>query len=195
MSEMDFDELDKELKPIQDRIAPLYVHPFYGLTELFAWLGRSNIALGIFTSGSAYHVVRNYGISLPVLGYTELYRNSQAGSQEMLSAFAERIKAVYGIANVAIITEGDVARTKPDPEGILKALDHLGLRPDEVIAIGDHPVDVAAASAAGVHLIGTTHGFSTAAELKAAGAVLTVSSLLDIPALIEVHNTGEKKLF
>ena len=37
LDHIDFDELNERLQPIQDRIAPLYVHPFYGLTELFGW--------------------------------------------------------------------------------------------------------------------------------------------------------------
>jgi hypothetical protein len=40
-----------------------------------------------------------------------------------------------------------------------------------------------------------THGFSTAADLKSAGAIRTVASLLEIPAIIEAHNSGESPLF
>jgi len=195
LEKLDFDELDQELKPVQDQIAPLYVHPFHGLTELFTWLGKNNIGLGIFTSGSAYHIVRNYGIALPVLGYTDLYLNETADNFEKLRAFTDRVKAVYGISQFVVINAEDVTRTKPDPEGILKALDKLGFKTDEVIAMGDHPVDIQAATSAGIHAIGTTHGFSTAAELKAAGAIHTVSSLLEIPGIIEAHNSGKAPLF
>lgn len=195
LQKVDFDELDRDLQPIQDQIAPLYVHPFHGLTELFSWLGQNTISLGIFTSGSAYHIVRHYGIALPALGYTDLYLNETADNIQKLNAFTERIKAVYGIPQFEVVSADDVTRTKPDPEGILKLLDRLNLKPDEVIAMGDHPVDMQAAAAADVHAIGTTHGFSTAAELKEAGAILTVGSLLDIPHLIEAHNSGEHPLF
>lgn len=195
LQNIDFDELDRSLQPVQDRIAPLYVHPFHGLTELFTWLGQNGISLGIFTSGTAYHIVRHYGISLPALGYTDLYRNDTVGNQEKLHAFTDRVKAVYGIPQFVAVTADDVTRTKPDPEGMLKALDLLGLSPEDVVSLGDHPVDMQAAKAAGVHAIGTTHGFSTAAELKAAGAIRTVDSLLTIPKLIEAHNSGKDPLF
>jgi len=195
LKNLDFDELDRDLQPVQDQIAPLYVHPFHGLTELFTWLGTNSTSLGIFTSGSVYHIIRHYGIALPVLGYTDLYLNDTVDNQQKLQAFTERVKAVYGLPEFAVITADDVSKTKPDPEGILKLLDRLELTPDEVVAMGDHPVDVLAAHAAGVHAIGTTHGFSTAAELKSAGAIRTVASLLEIPGIIEAHNSGESLLF
>jgi len=195
LSDIDFDELDRELQPIQDQIAPLYVHPFHGLTELFSWLGTNGISLGIFTSGTIYHIIRHYGIALPVLGYTDLYLNNVGDNQQKLQAFTERIKAVYGIPEFAIVTADDVTKTKPDPEGILKLIDRLEVTSNEVIAMGDHPVDMYAAKAAGIHPIGTTHGFSTAAELKGAGAIRTVASLLEIPEIIAAHNSGKSPLF
>jgi phosphoglycolate phosphatase-like HAD superfamily hydrolase len=192
---IDFDELDRRLTPIQDHIAPLYVHPFHGLTELFTWLGTSGTSFGIFTSGNPYMIVRHYGVALPVLGYTELYKNNSVSAQERLQALITRAKAVYGIHDFAIVTCDDVTKTKPDPEGILKLMDALGVKPDEVITLGDHPVDMQAAHAAGAHAIGISHGFSTPAELKEAGAVRVVENLGKIPKIIEAHNTGKKLLF
>ncbi|MFN0072851.1 MAG: HAD family hydrolase [Chloroflexota bacterium] len=43
-----------------------------------------------------------------------------------------------------------VARTKPDPDVYLAALDHLGVAPSEAIAIEDSPHGVTAAKAAGI---------------------------------------------
>ena len=195
LKNIDFNELDRELQPIQDEIAPLYVHPYHGLTELFDWLGKNEMRLAIFTSGSAYMVVRHYGVALPVLGYTNLYLND-ADNKTKLNAFTDRVTAVYGIPQFEVISADDVTQTKPDPEGILQALSRLDLKPEEVMVMGDHPYDVKAAKAAGVKaIVGTTHGFSTAAELKAAGAIRTVPSLLDIPVLIEAHNSGKSRLF
>lgn len=196
LEKIDFKEIDDSLQPIQDRIAPLYVHPFHGLTELFSWLGQNTIDMGIFTSGTAYQIVRHYGIALPVLGYTDLYRTSKTtDNYEKLNAFRARVKAVYGLSKFDVVTVDDVTKAKPDPEGILKVMDKLGVQPDEVIVMGDHPFDMQAAQAAGTHAIGTTHGFSTAAQLKAAGAIRTVESLLSIPALIKAHNSGKSRLF
>ncbi len=192
---IDFDQLDATLAPIQDRIAPLYVHPFHGLTELFTWLGESKTDFGIFTSGNRRMIVRNFGVSLPVMGYTDLFLSDEIGVGERLGAFMVRAKAVYGMPNIAIITCEDVTKTKPDPEGILKIMDTLNVQPDEVIVLGDHITDMQAAQAAGVHSIGISHGFGLPADLTAAGAIRIVDDISSLPKLIEKHNSGESKLF
>ena len=48
------------------------------------------------------------------------------------------------------ITRDDVAVSKPSPEGLLKSLTRLNLRPDEVLFVGDTENDVLAAENAGV---------------------------------------------
>lgn len=195
LAKIDFDELDSRLAPIQDRIAPLYVHPFHGLTEFFTWLGTSKTHFGIFTSGNGRMVVRNFGVSLPVLGYTDLFKDDSISAIERLNAFIARATAVYGIPKLEIITCDDVAKTKPDPEGILKLLDKLGISSSEVIVLGDHAVDMQAARAAGIQGIGISHGFGTPAELKEAGAIRVVDDLASLPRIIEAHNSGKVLLF
>jgi len=195
LGKIDFNELDSTLEPIQDHIAPLYVHPFHGLTELFGWLGTSKISFGIFTSGNRRMIVRNFGVSLPVMGYTDLFRADDIDVGERLQAFIARAKAVYGMPELAVVTCEDVTTTKPDPEGILKLLEDLDAKPEEAILLGDHAVDMQAARAAGVRAIGISHGFGTPAGLKEAGALLVVDDLATIPKIIEAHNGGEKLLF
>lgn len=195
LERIDFDELDARLAPIQDHIAPLYVHPFHGLTELCTWLGQSGTKMGIFTSGNRRMIVRNFGVALPVMGYTDLYKSDDISVEDRLDAFIARAEAVYGIPQLNVVTCEDVTRTKPDPEGILKLMDVLGVASDEVIVLGDHAVDVRAARAAGLPAIGISHGFGTPAELKEAGAIRIVENLGKVPELIENHNTGKRLLF
>ncbi len=52
----------------------------------------------------------------------------------------------------------DVAKPKPDPEGIFNTLQYLALKPTEVIFIGDSDIDAKAAECAGIHFIGVTTG-------------------------------------
>ena len=195
LTKIDFDELDASLAPIQDHIAPLYVHPFHGLTELFTWTGKSKTSFGIFTSGNRHMIVRNFGVSLPVLGYTDLFRSDDINVGERLKAFITRAKAVYGMPQLAVVTCEEVTKTKPDPEGILKLMDELAVTPKEVVVMGDHPVDMQAAHAAGLHPIGISHGFGTPAELKEAGAIHVLDDLASLPKLIEAHNNGTSPLF
>ena len=195
LKSIDFDELDNSLAPIQDHIAPLYVHPFHGLTELFTWLGASKTSFGIFTSGNRRMIIRNFGVSLPVMGYTDLFHAADIALGERLSAFIARAKAVYGIPELGVITCEDVTKTKPDPEGILQLMDKFKVAKDEVVVLGDHPVDIQAAHAAGLAAIGISHGFSTPAELREAGAIHIVDDIASLPKLIETHNSGQSKLF
>ena len=52
-----------------------------------------------------------------------------------------------------VVTAWDVRRPKPDPEGLLKVLDHFRLRPDEALYVGDTRVDEAASAAAGIPFV------------------------------------------
>lgn len=195
ISQIDFNELDRSLGPIQDRLAPLYVHPFHGLTELFSWAGQNKIKLGIFTSGSPHHIIRNFGVSLPVLGYTDLFHSTEGSLHDRLQAFIERAKAVYGLSALSIVTCEDVTKTKPDPEGVLKLLDSLAVSPSESLALGDHSFDMQAATAANVHPLGILHGFGDPESLRSAGAIRLLDDIGSLPQLIEAHNREENKLF
>lgn len=53
-----------------------------------------------------------------------------------------------------LVTIEDISRSKPDPEGYVKALDTLGLEAADAIVVEDTPAGIAAAKAAGVTCIG-----------------------------------------
>ena len=56
-----------------------------------------------------------------------------------------------GVASLFSVVVGfeDVARHKPDPEGVELALDRLGVLPKEALLVGDSAADIEAARAAG----------------------------------------------
>ena len=60
----------------------------------------------------------------------------------------------------------DVTHAKPDPEGLLQAIQRLGVKKSKVLYIGDSTVDAETARAAGVDFAGVTHGVTTADELR-----------------------------
>ncbi len=66
-----------------------------------------------------------------------------------------------------IVTGDDIARTKPDPEGIQKALQVLAVRPERAIYVGDMDFDIAAARAAGCHAFAAGWNAHDAASLRA----------------------------
>jgi phosphoglycolate phosphatase-like HAD superfamily hydrolase len=195
LKKVNYDDLNKRLDAVQDRIAPLYVHPFHGLADFFSWAGKKDVGVGIFTSGDRRMIIRNFGVCLPALGYTELFTQDDIPVAQRFTSFIARMKAVYGIDTLAAATCEDVTQTKPDPEGILKLLDELQVKPDEVIVLGDHSVDMHAAHKAGLHAIGITHGFGTMNELLKAGAIQVVKDLSSLTKLIDSHNSGKNILF
>jgi phosphoglycolate phosphatase-like HAD superfamily hydrolase len=195
LSQVHFDELNASLTSIQDRIAPDYVKPFSGLSDLLAWFGKNHISLGIFTSGSRHHIIRNFGISLPHLGYTKLFLSKERSIVNRFQDFISSIEAVYGIPNIAITTCDDVNKTKPDPEGIVKLMSLLNVSTNETVVLGDLACDIQAAHAAGLHAIGVAHGFGTAEGLLEAGAKRVFDNLAMLPLIIENHNNGVEKLF
>jgi HAD superfamily hydrolase (TIGR01509 family) len=78
-----------------------------------------------------------------------------------------------GAIDIAVCAE-DVTATKPDPDPVLRALEKLGVSGADALMVGDTPVDVAAALAAGTSAIGVGWGHSPASELLAVGASAVV---------------------
>jgi HAD superfamily hydrolase (TIGR01509 family) len=76
----------------------------------------------------------------------------------------------------------DADRSKPHPDIFEAALKRLGLRPAEVLALGDTPYDAEAAAKAGVWTIGVTTGGWSRKDLLMAGCIEVyedVGELLD----------------
>ena len=188
INEINFDDLERRLGPIQDRLAPLCVHPFYDLTAFLHWLSKNELYLGLFTSSSKHQLIRNWGSALPALGYTKLYLQASVSEEEKIRALIGRAKATYGLQKFSIVTSDDVTATKPDPEGILKVLKELGVKPEEAIMVGDLEADITAGKKAGVLPVGISHGFGTVEELTKAGAHTVVKDLTELKTFVESLN-------
>ncbi len=75
-----------------------------------------------------------------------------------------------------------VARPKPHPQHLLAACRALGVEPGRTALVGDHPLDVQTALAAGCQAIAVASGRIPAPELKRAGARIVLpdaSAILD----------------
>ena len=68
------------------------------------------------------------------------------------------------------VGEQEGVRRKPAPDTVLKVMEEWGLKPSEVIYVGDSDVDVETARNAGVDCAAVCWGFRTEDELRAAGA-------------------------
>ncbi len=66
-----------------------------------------------------------------------------------------RVLAENGLTDAfdLVVTAMDVAKPKPDPEQLVKIMDHFGVTARQVVYIGDSELDQMAADAAGIPLI------------------------------------------
>jgi phosphoglycolate phosphatase len=69
-----------------------------------------------------------------------------------------------------VFGERPAVSKKPDPAGALEIARRLGLEPSAILYVGDTPIDIATAHAAGMPSVGAAWGFRPESELVAAGA-------------------------
>lgn len=101
-------------------------------------------------------------------------------------------KAPYDWFSIIVGGE-DVSSHKPNPEGLLYAIDKLGVSPEAVIYVGDSIVDAETAQAAGVTFVGVTHGVTTADELSQYPHLRIINTLEDLPGNDSQTTVKEKK--
>jgi phosphoglycolate phosphatase len=82
------------------------------------------------------------------------------------------------------LTRDDVAKLKPSPDGLLKALRMMGLPKGEVIYVGDSVIDVKAAKGAGMKIASVTTGRYTHERLRSEGSDYIVESLSALHDLV-----------
>jgi phosphoglycolate phosphatase-like HAD superfamily hydrolase len=134
--------------------------------------------LAIYTAGTPYHVARNIGIALPSIACETVYRDKSLDDRQKLSRVEKAIQNTYGIPLFTVITCEDVSATKPDPEGLILAMERLNVTPQNVVALGDFEADMVAAVRAGIeNRVGITHGFDDREILLQHGASAVVDSL------------------
>jgi HAD superfamily hydrolase (TIGR01509 family) len=84
----------------------------------------------------------------------------------------------------AVVTRDDADELKPDPRIIFRALDLASAKADEAIFVGDAIIDIKAAKAASVRCVAIPTGPFPAARLLQEEPDFIVSSLSDVPELV-----------
>jgi HAD superfamily hydrolase (TIGR01509 family) len=80
---------------------------------------------------------------------------------------------------------------KPNPEHLEMALKVLGVAPEETVVVGDSNVDMESAKALKAIAVGLPAGVSTIEQLTVHGANFIITSITDLPVLIEKINKGQ----
>jgi HAD superfamily hydrolase (TIGR01662 family) len=86
----------------------------------------------------------------------------------------------------AAVTGGDDEARKPDPGVLLECAAALGLMPTEAAYVGDTPLDIAAAKAAGMAAVAVLTGAGGSALLSRSGPDRIIASVALLPDLLEV---------
>ncbi|MCM3786383.1 pyrophosphatase PpaX [Neobacillus mesonae] len=84
-----------------------------------------------------------------------------------------------------IVTVSDVTHPKPHPEPVLKAVEELGVDPATTVMVGDSPVDIQSAKAAGVKAAGVAWSLKGEAKLMEYGPDYILHDMNDILTLIQ----------
>ncbi|WP_229074510.1 HAD-IA family hydrolase [Actinoplanes sp. DH11] len=121
-------------------------------------------------------------------GVEELLHTLRAGGIRLAVATGKsgvRARSLLGQLGILdlfdLVVGGDeVARAKPAPDMVRRALDELGIRPQQAIMVGDAVTDLASAHAAGVRAVAAVWGPGDEAELRAAGADMVAREAFDI---------------
>jgi HAD superfamily hydrolase (TIGR01549 family) len=118
-----------------------------GAIELLEMLRDRGIKIGILTRGC-----RDYAT-------TAL---SQAGLMQLVDAIECR---------------NSETKAKPSPESYLRLVEQLGVRKEETLFVGDHPIDAKCAENTGVPFVAVETGDVSSDDLRAAGCVAVFPSV------------------
>jgi phosphoglycolate phosphatase len=128
-------------------------HPFPGVPETLAKLTREGYRLGVCTN-------KPHDLTERLLEELDL---------------AKYFAAVFGA--------GRAPYNKPDPRHVLDVVHALKGARERAIMIGDSPVDVAAARAAGIPVVAMSYGY-TPVPVAELGADAVTGDFTEIPALV-----------
>lgn len=91
----------------------------------------------------------------------------------------------------AVVPRNKVKQVKPNVEHLQATLKALKVDPDEAMIVGDGSVDMRCASEFGVLAVGIPTKQASADELMRAGANYVVTSITDLPSLVEDINSEQ----
>lgn len=108
--------------------------------------------------------------------------NSDKSANYILQRF--KLGDFFGVT----VPRNKVNFVKPDPEHLEMALKVLGVAPEETVVVGDSNVDMESAKELKAIAVGLPTGASTVEQLTGHGANYVITSITDLPVLIEKMN-------
>ena len=85
-----------------------------------------------------------------------------------------------------IVVAGDTLPVKkPDPQPLLHAAAHFGVRPEDALMLGDSKSDVTAARAAGFQIVCMSYGYNHGEDIRNYAPDAVIDSMAEVPELLE----------
>jgi HAD superfamily hydrolase (TIGR01509 family) len=181
--------------------------------NIFEMLKKAEIF--VKNSGKSAEVVEQ--IRSEALGIAEKYELEAAMSTGLLSGAVEALKALkrmdlkIGLCTInseksasyilqrfkiaeffdVVVTRNMVSQVKPHPEHLQVVLKALSVAPEESVVVGDSGVDMQCARELKTIAVGLPTGISTVQQLTSQGANFIITSVTDLPVLIEKLNKAQ----
>lgn len=127
--------------------------------------------LTVFLDGApeTIRLLREAGIPLGIVSQKRRYRVEEVLRRErLLDAFE------------AIIGADDAPAFKPDPRGLLLAIERLGAAPPDALYVGDTVIDAETACRAGVPFVAVLTGYARREEIEAQAPLAVLASVADL---------------
>lgn len=105
-------------------------------------------------------------------------------TNKMHTAAKDIVEFYFGDKISITVGQIDGIAQKPQPDGVLKAIETLGVRKENAVYVGDSEVDCITAGNAEIDCIGVTWGFRSREILKENGANVIVDNPTEILELI-----------
>ncbi|RGC67510.1 Pyrophosphatase PpaX [Micromonospora sp. MW-13] len=182
---------------VGDGVAPVEEycrHPGRYLPEVLALLGLPAAMAGPFVRESnrlAHRVTPVDGV-VELLGVLRGRGLGLAVATGRSGVRARDLLGALGLLSLVdhVVGADEVARPKPAPDIVRRALELLGVRPGEAVLLGDAPADLVSARAAGVTPVAALWGESDPDVLLAAGPDVVLSRLADLLPLCPPPGPG-----
>lgn len=150
--------------------------------------------LGVF---KAYYDIHKDDNTRPYDGVIDMLKAVRAAGIKSAIVSNKYDAAVQELKNVTFnglvdfaVGEGNGIKTKPAPDGVLLALENLGVTKDEAVYVGDSEVDLKTAENSELECVAVTWGFRDRDFLLGNGA----KNVIDNPAeLLPIVKSGELK--
>jgi len=149
--------IDTSLQMFRDDYAQnwnIYTKPYKGIPEMLKALSELDLKMAILSN------------------------KPQEDTEKCVKKFLSnwKFEVIFG--------QKDSVPKKPDPTAALEISRLLGVLPEEFFFIGDTPIDMKTATAAGMVPFGVLWGFRSIDELIKSGARATIKTATDIPSLV-----------